>query len=223
MNIFRFITNYMKADSAVMNLTTSIDFFFNDNSMKTLYDYIESSTNLEFVDFSEDDSYEMALINMLGQEEYKKYQRDVALHGQVKKLPKNLQVKFIFGSIDFVWDRINKAFASQYELPVLICGAKEVNKMVPGRIVIEKRGSRNRLFIYFEFDDSFFFFQFENNNMYGYSSDKKFNSAISDLPAKKRMLQSGNGLPSFTYKLGNKSQKNKFTKKYFYIPEPEEE
>ncbi len=217
------ITNYMKADSAVMNLTTSINFFFNDNSMKTLYDYIESSSNLEFVDFSDDDSYEMALINMLGQDEYKKYQRDVALRGQVKKLPKNLQVQFLFGNIDFVWDRINKAFTSQYELPVLICGAREVNKMVPGRIVIEKRGSRNRLFIYFEFDESFFFFQFENNNMYGYSSDKKFNNAISDLPAKKRMLQSGNGLPSFTYKLGNKSQKNKFTKKYYYVPEPEDE
>lgn len=217
------ITNYMKADSAVMSLTTAIDFFFNETSMKTIHEYMESSTNLEFVDFSEDDNYEMALINTMGMDAYKKYQRDVALHGQTKRLPKALQVQFIFGNIDFTWDRINKSFTSQYELPVIVCGAKEVNKMVPGRIVIEKRGSRNRLYIYFEFDDSFFFFQFENNNMYGYSSDKKFNSAISDLPAKKRMLQSGGGLPSFVYKLGNKSQKNKFTKKYYYVPEEDED
>jgi hypothetical protein len=87
----------------------------------------------------------MALINMMGEDEYLKYQKQVVMTGQVKKLPKKLQVQFLFSNIDFIWDKTNKAFVSQTLLPLIICGSKEINKVVPGRIVIEKRGSRNKL------------------------------------------------------------------------------
>lgn len=209
------ILNYMKADSAEMNLTTSIDFFFNDKAMGILSNALTASYSLDFFDYSNDDSYEMALINMMGEDEYLKYQKQVVMSGQVKKLPKKLQVQFLFSNIDFIWDKTNKAFVSQTLLPLIICGSKEINKVVPGRIVIEKRGSRNKLYIYFEFDDAFYFFQFENNSMYGYSSEKKFMDAIMAVDAKKRTVKSGEGQPSFTYKWGNRSQKNKFVKKFY--------
>ena len=120
-----------------------------------------------------------------------------------------------------MWDNVNAAFLSQRTLPLIICNSKQVYKNVPGRIVIEKKGSRNRLYIYFEFDNEFFFFQFENNSMYGYASVKKFNEEISNTKAKNKTLAAEKGKPSFTYKLGNRSQQRKFTKKYF--PPLEEE
>ncbi|MEG2071174.1 MAG: hypothetical protein RR034_07360, partial [Bacteroidales bacterium] len=139
------IVNYMRADSAVMHLTTAIDFFFNDESMKIMNKSLENSSSLNFVDVSSDPDYDMALQDILGTVDYKKYQRDMALGNQSKKLPEKLQVKFLFSRLDFEWDKDNSSFISQKSLPLIICGAKQVYKTVPGRIVIEKRGSRNRL------------------------------------------------------------------------------
>lgn len=216
------IVNYMKADSADMSLTTSIDFFFNENAMKIMNKHIEESLELDFIDSWEDMEYELALKNMLTEEEYDKYAYEVSVNGQAQKLPEKLRVQFLFSNIGFKWDKIAKAFISQDKLPLIICGSKEVNKEIPGQIVIEKRGSRNRLYLFFEIENDFFFFQCENNSMYGMSSDEKFNDAISSVKVKKRMLPAGDGKPSFTYKLASRSQKAKFMKKFYQVPEPDE-
>ncbi len=216
------VVNYMKADSAEMSLTTAINFFFNDQAMKILNKHIEEAS-LDFIDPWEDEDYELAIKTILPEKDFDNYSYDVATSGQAQKLPEKLRVKFLFADLSFTWDKDAKAFISQHKLPVVICNAKEVNQEIPGEIVIEKRGSRNKLYIYFEIDEDFFFFQAESNSMYGYSSDTKFNDAIVQTKVKKRMLQAENGLPSFTYKIGNRSQKNKFMKKFYRAPQEEEE
>lgn len=217
------IVNYMLADSAEMHLTTSIDFFFNEKSMDIMNKALENTT-LDYVDVSGDEAYDLALYNLLGKTEYDRYQRSMAL-GQNRRLPDALQVKFLFSNIDFEWDKEQSTFKSQTKLPLIVCGAKQQYKMVPGRIVIEKRGSRNRLYLYFEFDNHFFYYQFDNNAVSAFSSDKAFNDAISSVKPKNRFQapDQAKGLPSFTYKLGNRSLKNKFVKKYFTDIEEESE
>ncbi len=217
------IVNYMTADSAEMHLTTSIDFYFNDESMKLMNKALDNAT-LDFVDVTEDEAYDVALYNILGKTEYDRYQRSVAL-GQNRRLPDALQVKFLFSNIDFEWDKEQSTFKSQTKLPLIICGSKSQYKMVPGRIVIEKRGSRNRLYLYFEFDNQFYYYQFDNNAVSAFSSDKAFNEAITSVKPKNRFQapDPSKNLPSFTYKLGNRSLKNKFVKKYFTDIEEEED
>ena len=217
------IVKYMLADSAEIHLTTSIDFFFNEKSMDIMNKALENTT-LDYVDVSGDEAYDLALYNLLGKTEYDRYQRSTAL-GQNRRLPDALQVKFLFSNIDFEWDKEQSTFKSQTKLPLIVCGAKQQYKMVPGRIVIEKRGSRNRLYLYFEFDNHFFYYQFDNNAVSAFSSDKAFNDAISSVKPKNRFQapDQAKGLPSFTYKLGNRSLKNKFVKKYFTDIEEESE
>lgn len=217
------IVNFMKADSAMMHLTTSIDFFFNEESMKILNRHIDNSDHLDFLDISNDEDYDMAIRNILSEDEYVKYSNDMAMGSQMRRLPQPLQVRFLFSRIDFEWDKVNSSFISQRKLPLIICNSKQVYKNIPGRIVIEKKGSRNRLYIYYEFDKEYFFFQFENNSMYGYSSVKKFNEEIMNVKAKNKTLHAEKGKPSFTYKIGNRNQQRKFTKKYFPPLEEEEE
>lgn len=216
------IVNYIKADSAQMHLTTSIDFFFNEESMKIMNRHIDNSDHLDFLDVSEDTDYEMAIRNLLTEDEYAKYEHDLAMGAQTRRLPQPLQVRFLFSRLDFEWDPVNSVFTSQRMLPLIICNSKQVYKNVPGRVVIEKRGSRNKLYIYFEFDNEFFFFQFENNSLYGYSSVKKFNEEIMSVKAKNKTLHAEKGKPSFTYKIGNRNQQRKFTKKFFPPLEEEE-
>lgn len=219
------VVNYMKADSAEMSLTTAIDFFFNEQALKIMGKTIEESS-LDFIDPWENEDYELALRTILPEKDFDNYSYDITTNGQAVKLPEKLRVKFLFADISFTWDKDAKAFISQRQLPVVIFNSKEINQEIPGEIVIEKRGSRNKLYLYFELDDQFFFFQAESNSMYGYSSDTRFNDAIVQTKVKKRMLTASNGQPSFTYKIGNRSQKNKFMKKYYKVVEeetPEEE
>ena len=176
------------------------------------------------MDVSGDEAFDQALYNILGKTEYDRYQRSTAL-GQNRRLPDALQVQFLFSNIDFDWDKDHSTFKSQTVLPLIVCGSKQVYKMVPGRIVIEKRGSRNRLYLYFEFDDQFYYFQFDNNAVSAFSSNKAFNDAITSVKPKNRFQEpdKAKGLPSFTYKLGNRSLKNKFVKNYFTDIEEETE
>ncbi len=217
------IVNFMSADSAEMHATTSIDFFFNDESMRLMNKALEEAS-LDFVDVSDDAAYDQALYDILGKTEYDRYMRNAAL-GNQRRLPEALQVQFMFSNIDFEWDKDRSTFKSQTTLPLIICGSKTVYKMVPGRIVIEKRGSRNKLYVYFEFDEKFYYFQFDNNVISAFSSDKNFNDAIKNTKPKNRYLAPDNaqGLPSFSYKLGNRGWKNKFVKNYYTVIDEEEE
>jgi hypothetical protein len=212
------VTNYTKSDSADMRLSTSIDFFFCEPAMKVMTDEIENSYSIDFFDPSIDDDYEQALYDMLGEKAYEKYKSELANTGRVRKTPDALKVKFLFSNVEFKWDRVNSAFISQTKLHLVICNSKEVDRVMPGRLVIEKKGSRNRFYFYTEFDEQFYFFQFENNSMYGFSSNTAFNVAIQEVSSSKRALNSGNGLPAYIYKLGNRSQKNKFVKNYYNLP-----
>ena len=175
--------NYMRADSAVMHLTTSIDFHFNDEAMKIMNEYFANIKDVKFVNPG--------------------------------KLPAELEVKLLFSTLNFTWSQENAAFESQKTLPVVISGGKNVYKEIPGRIVVEKRGSKNTLYIYFELGRDFFFFQFENNSLSVFSSDEKFNNVVAKTKAKHKMLSAKDGEPAFSYKIGNRGQKTRFTRKYF--------
>jgi hypothetical protein len=209
------IVNYMHADSAVMHLATSIDFFFNDEAMKIMNEYFANAKDLKFVNPYEDKNYALSLINILGQAEYEKFDKDVKSGIQLTKLPEKLNIKFLFSTMNFVWSKENAAFESQKTLPLNFSGGTTVFKEIPGRIVIEKKGSRNTLFIYFELKKDFFFFQFDNNSLTVFSSDEKFNEAISNTKAKNKSISAKDGKPSFLYKLGNRGLKTRFTRKYF--------
>jgi len=209
------VVNYMQVDSAVMHLTTSIDFFFNDESMKIMNDYLLNVQDVTYVDPDADQIYMQSLINILGVEEYEKYTKARRGGIQQAKLPAQLNVKFLFSTLDFIWSKENAAFESQKTLPIVVSGGKNVYKEIPGRIVIEKKGSKNTLYIYLELKKDYFFFQFENNSLFAFSSDEKFNNAIIKTKAKHKMLSSKGGKAAYSYKIGNRGQKNRFTRKYF--------
>jgi len=214
-NTYGQVVNYLQVDSAEMRLTTSIDFFFNDDAMKIMNDYFTNLQDVKFLDTNTDEIYNQSLINILGQEEYEKYEKERRSGIQVGKLPPKLSVRLLFSTLNFEWSKINSAFESQKTLPVVISGGKTIYKEIPGRIVIEKKGSRNTLYIYFEIKKDFFFFQFENNSLSAFSSDEKFNNAIINTKAKDKILSSKGGKGFFEYKLGNRGLKTRFTRKYF--------
>ena len=219
-NTYGQVVNYMRADSAVMHLTTSIDFFFNEEAMRVMNEHFAEAKNVKFVNPQEDKNYIQSLINILGKEGYERFEKESKSGIQLAKLPPQLEVNFLFSTLHFTWSQENAAFESQNSLPLVISNGKNIYKELPGKIVIEKKGSRNTLYIYFELGKQFFFFQFENNSLYAFSSDEKFNNTIMNTKAKDKTLNSKGGEPSFSYKIGNRGQKTRFTRKYFQFEIP---
>jgi len=61
----------------------------------------------------------------------------------------------------------------------------------------------------------YFFYQFENNSLYVFSSNENFNNAIRNTKAKDKTQSAAKGEPAFAYKLGTGGQKTRFVRKYF--------
>ena len=207
------IVNYMRADSAEMYLVTSIDFFFNKEAMKIM-NGVFTDAKAKFLNPNSDRNFTQSLMNMMGQEEYEKYERE-SRAGVLEKLPAQFDVKFLFSTLHFVWSEENAAFQSQNTLPVVVSGSQLIYKEIPGKIVIEKKGSKNTLYIYFELNKDYFFYQFENNSLYVFSSNENFNNAIRNTKAKDKTQSAAKGEPAFAYKLGTGGQKTRFVRKYF--------
>lgn len=218
------ITDYISEDSAVIDVSASLDFFFNENCMKLMSDYMESSQNLEPLDIIESNSYKTALLEILGDKEYDRLYPELTQYYHFKKLPKALQVSFMFVDVKMNWSSENKAFVSIGDLGVAICGHKEVNKVIPGLLEIQKKSTnkstnnKTNLQLYFEFDEQWFYFYYTGTTMRALSSSKEFNEYIKNTPQKKKILSadSKKGLAPYSYNIASLSQKKKFLTKYEY-------
>ena len=212
------IVNYMKADSAEMHLTTSIDFFFNDNAMKEMNKTIQESTSLDFFDPSGDEAYQDAIYNILGPKDYQKYRDDQTALGQVKRLPEKLRVQFLFSDISFAWDKETSAFVSNYTSVNYLWSTTGVQRD-SGIIVIEKEAPEIgciSILSLIKFSSSslkiIICMDFHRKNLSMRQLVKQKQNIVYSLPKRIALI---------SYRLGNRSQQRRFLKK-FYTPLIEE-
>lgn len=218
------VTNFIENDSAIIDVSVSMNFYFNEACMKLLSDFIESSQNLEPVDIVESQSYQTALLELLGDKEYDKYYPELVQYYHFKKLPKALQVSFMFADMEMVWKQENKAFVSVGDLGIAVCGEKEVNKYVPGLMEIHKKSTnknsnnKTSMQLYLEFDNQWFYFNYSGQTMQALSSMKEFNNFIKETSQEKKILKADakKGLAPYRYTIASLSTKKKFLNKYEY-------
>ncbi len=224
------IVNYIEKDSAKIEVSASLNFYFNEQCMNLLSEYIEASQNLEPVDVIECKSYQTALLEMLGEKEYARQSADLKQYYHFRRLPKALQLTFMFADVNMAWNVATKSFVSQdKELGITICGKKEVNKQVPGILEIQKKSTnkssnnKTTLHLYLEFDDQWFYFYYAGTTMQAVSSVKEFNQWIKDTPQKKKELQSdkAKNLGNYRYTLASLSLKKKFLNRHQEAEEDE--
>jgi hypothetical protein len=222
-----YITHFIAEDSAIIKTAIAIDFFFNDNAMKIIADQIESSQNLEGIDLLNLRHYQTALREILGKDEYKKAYVELSQYYHFQRLPRPLQLNFVIADIDMQWKQEERAFVSNGNIGVAICGKRELNRYVPGLVEIQKKGSNRNsqtsMQLYFEIDKQWFYFQYSSSgkNMQAYSSVKEFNDFIKDTPQDKRSLKADNtkNLTTYSYRLASQAAKRKFLAKYATEPE----
>jgi len=208
------IINYMLIDSAVINIAATLNFYFNDECMRIMTEIVDGSYELEGVDIIENLNYQHALMNILGESEYRKLYPDLVQYYRFKRLPKKLQIPFVFADIELNWNQPTRSFNSTKKIGIAVCGEREVNKYVPGIIEIQKKSNKTNLQMYFEIGDDWFYFYYvgASNAMQVCSSIVKFNDILKNIPQKKRQLESEKDLPSYSYRLASVNLKKRFLK-----------
>ena len=214
------IVNYIQQDSATIDISVVIDFFFSSEAMSLMADYIETSYNLQGIDVMEMPHYQTALKELLGNTEYQKLYPELAQYYHFPKLPNALKFSLLIADIKMSWNQDQRAFVSNGEIGIAICGGREVNRYVPGLIEVSKKGSgksaTTNMQIYFEIGNDWFFFQYTGTTMRGTSSIKAFDEAIDNVPQDKKIFaaDSKKKLAKYDYKKSNAAAKKKFLEKY---------
>jgi len=214
MQNFGRVYHYPIADSTYMQAVMILDFFFNDDAMKSFSDVLEGYSGLEGIDVT-DDNYYKALAYMVGIDEADKLMADANMYGYFKKFPSILSHTMYLTNVNMKWDPRLKSFVSDGTIGIGNIYKTQINKYVFGRIeIIRKRGG-DILNMYLEVDpEQWYFFSYSKGLMQAISSDAEFNKKIIETKPDKREIKSNSGQPPFRYVISTERKKKDFLKKF---------
>lgn len=204
--------DYEKGDAAIEAIMT-LHFYFNETSIKRMSEILIDAQGLNGVDMGKK-IYIKGMRELIGVEKADKWLSQVAL-GNLKKYPEELEELILLTDVSMKWNPITKSFRSDGKIGIGSIYKKQVNKYVDGYIEIEKKRSGDIFTMYFQIDEStWFYFTYKTGLMSGLSSDRDFNIAISETKKDKLSLDTKKGEAPYRYYLASEGQKKKFLKRF---------
>lgn len=207
----------MKYNSAnkdvVSQTTTLINFPIEESAMKRMTEQIEKWPNLQPVDLATT-KYEKSLIELLGQKESDKIISDLALGGEMKRLPDEMQKTFTFADVKWFWNAADETFQSVGPIGIASIGKKQLFRYVKGKIEIEKKHGQDVIRIYLELDSgTWYYFEYKLGILNIISSDKDFSTILLEVKDDKRRFEEGKN--KFSYQLvTNKKKRDDFVARF---------
>ncbi len=199
-----------------MNLSLALDFFFSDDAMDRLENYFAGVSDLKPVDFAQS-NYEYAIRELMGLEESDKVIAELSLSGSMKRIPEVLKRTLFISDVKMVWDAVTESFVSKGDIGIATIGKNMFFRKVPGKIAVEKRASGDIVHIYFEHDDTkWYYFTYKRGLMQAYASDKEFNNILLEMKDDKRKKSGSKKEEDYTFMLGSKSKHNIFLDQFMF-------
>ena len=193
-------THYTASDSANIRLMMTINFFFESKALRIMAKDMEIYLNsLSPVDFSQPELFK-GLSEILGKEKADKAIADLTLYGNIKKFPDELDKTFFFNDVEFKYYPELKSFISTGQIGVGNILKNEINRYVPGWIMVQKmRSGGDKLFIYIKIDqNTWYYFEFYKGLMSSVASNNEYNTILKELKPKSRKQEVDKG-PSFQF------------------------
>jgi len=202
-------------DELILDLFTTVDFFFTENAIQYMADTLKSFNGLETVNMLSDRYYD-GISKMAGQKLTDQLLNEQKLFGAYKKFPDELKHTFVFSNLSLKWNQKDGTFHSFGKIGITSILDVQVNKFVKGAIQTGTSRTGDYFFIYLEFSpDYWYFFRYKRGIMLAVSSDKKFNEMIQELKARHRKQDVERGQPKFYYYLGSMNDKNRYLDMYY--------
>lgn len=193
--------------------STLIDFPMEESAIKRMSEQIEKWPNLTPVDVSKT-KYEKALVEIMGTEKSDKLISELNLSGQIKRLPDELENTLFLADVKWVWNSTDETFNSVGPIGIANMEKKQLFRYVKGKIEIEKKRSADVLRVYLELDPgTWYFFEYRLGIMNIISSDKDFNTILTELKDDKRRFEEGNKKYSFQL-INNRKKRDDFVSKF---------
>jgi hypothetical protein len=200
------------ADSTYLNTALLFDFFFDRNAADMIVDSLRLS-NLEGTNLAEG-AFPILLRNNLDYNTAEKSITELALYGQLKKIPNELNHTLIFNNLNLYWDTYTQSFISKGKLGIGYIAGNVVNAMVNGWVQIEKGRGGSEITIYLNpTPNTWYFFNYKNGIMQVLSSDHEFNMRLESIKPEKRVLGDDTGMDYYEYVLSTKRKAVDFVRK----------
>jgi len=206
-------THYTVNDSSAFNIMMTLDFFIENKAMKKMFQDLEVYLgSFAAVDF-EKPLFEKGLREILGKEKGDKAISDLVLNGGFKRFPDELEKTMFLNDITMRYDKASRSFISDGKIGVGNIYKNEFNRYVGGIIQLKKQKAGDMLTIYFELDQStWYYFSYFKGVMNCVSSNQEFNTIIKEVKPKNRKQEIDKG-PSYQYNLCGANKKDAFLKK----------
>jgi hypothetical protein len=185
----------------------ALSFFMSDKAMDVLVEDINASTSFAGTEAARP-TFQRALNELVGKEKADKLISQLQLYGSYKKFPDELEYSFFFTDVKMTWNQKTKSYISSGKLGLGSVGKTQINKFVPGTIMLERKKSGDILSIYLELDNSkWYTFRYSNGIMLTYSSNTKFNDIIKEIKDDDRKKEGEKGQRSYRYSLGSPNER----------------
>jgi len=205
-----------KDEKIVIQTSMTMNFPFSDPAMDKMQAYLGSLPDLKGVDLAKS-NYEYAMREIMGLAASDKVIAELNLSGTIKKLPEELNKTLFFSDVKLTWDPVLESYISEGELSVASIGKTQFFRKVPGKMVIEKKVSGDIVHVYFEADESnWYYFTYKRGLMQAFASDKNFNNILLEEKEEKRKTAGAKKEDDYTYMLGSKSKQNVFLDQFMF-------
>jgi len=189
------------------DLVLAVNFFMSNKAMDVLVEDINASTSLAGTEAARP-TFQRALNELVGKEKADKLVSQLQLYGSYKKFPDELEYTFFFTDVKMTWNQKTKSYISTGKLGLGSIGKEQINKFVPGTIMLERKKSGDILSIYLELDNSkWYTFRYSNGIMLTYSSNTKYNDIIKEIKDDDRKKEGEKGQRSYRYNLGSPNER----------------
>ena len=174
-------------DSTYINTALLLDFYFDEKALDMISDSLRLTNN--DVGSMAEGLFPMFLRKNLTYDIAERHITDIALYGQMKKMPEQLSHKIIFNDLRLYWDIYTRSFISIGKIGIGYLGGNVVNKYVDGWVQIEKGNTGSSISIYLQPTAStWYYLNYKNGIMQVLSSDNAFNERIEIIKPEKRIL-----------------------------------
>lgn len=208
------IRHYTNADTAIMNMLLTFDFYFEDKAIKSMREDFESYTDLKGIDYYKF-SYRKTLAEVVGKTKADEILSKLELFGSYRRVPEKLEHNIVLADVKFKWDEDKQSYVSTDKIGVNNINKNPINKYFDGYVELKRRKhGGHELSIYLEASkDDWYFFNYRNNFMQGISSNEEFNNLIKETKEDDRKLKVEKGEAPYSFYLSTERKKKDFIKK----------
>ncbi|MCH7535244.1 MAG: hypothetical protein IH948_05795, partial [Bacteroidetes bacterium] len=205
-------THNLETNEIKLDLMMVFKFFFNDNSLKVFTDDLLEDEELNLVNF-ERPVYEKALREFNGKEKGDKLIGEISLDGFFKRVPDALNHQIVLNDIKLDWSDETQSYKSKGQIGIGNIGRKQINRMVNGKLMFEKRksGKDDRMHFYVELTSgNWYYFFYRRGLLQTISNNLEYNKIIKEMKPEDRKLKTKRNEDSFSYTTCSARLKDEF-------------